>query len=77
MDEFTRSPHIAKIDPEDVVVPEQRLIAVYLNSLGDIVIAQQNYPNDDDCIITVQRRWLGALIDGLNAARDRVEGNDG
>lgn len=75
MDNFTRDPRV-NVEPGDVVVREQRQIAVWANADGDIVVHQENYPNDD-AIVIVQRQWLDALIESLKAARDRVEGNDG
>lgn len=39
---------------EDVVIPEQEAIAVYLNNNCDIVIRQINANGDDDSIVLVK-----------------------
>jgi len=60
-------------DDDCIVIREQRQIAAYANSAGDLVIRQCQWPHDDDAIIVVRRTDAPALVDALQRLLDIVE----
>lgn len=57
-------------NPEDVVVPSVREIAVYENMDGEVVICQSGNVGDEDAFVIVPVIFLPALIEALEAKRD-------
>ena len=57
---------------EDVIVPEQRTTAVYVNRWGQAVIRQEKaWDEEDDAFVIVDRAHLPALISRLQGIVDR------
>lgn len=57
---------------EDVIVPEQRATAVYVNRWGQAVIRQEKvWDEEDDAFVIVDRAHLPALISRLQGIVDR------
>jgi hypothetical protein len=54
-------------NPDDVTLAEQRAVAVYRNRGGDLVIRQQNWP-DDDSFIVISKQCEAEFIDRLTDA---------
>jgi hypothetical protein len=50
---------------DQVVLRQQQATAVYRNSAGDLVIRQQNWPDDEDSMIIIAAQCEGAFIDQL------------
>ena len=41
----------SEFDDDAIVLRDQAAVAIYLNSHGEIVIRQINWPDDDSCIV--------------------------
>lgn len=54
------------IEPEDIVAPEQRETAVYMNDCDGIVIRQRNILGEDDDVVVIRKQHIDALIARLN-----------
>ena len=67
--------------PDDVVVPEQAAIAVYINRDGEVVIRQagQYHPDEDSCIVVAPahaRRLADAIIETADIAAHQPDDGD-
>ena len=40
--------------PEDIAVPEQLEVLCYINTAGNVVIRQTDWPEENDCLIVVR-----------------------
>lgn len=53
---------------ESIVVPQVDAVAVYSNTKGDIVIRQQHPMGEDDAVVIVPKRHVGALVAAIRKA---------
>jgi hypothetical protein len=57
---------------EDLIVPSQQALAVYLNGYGQLVIRAQGY-DDEDTFICVSPEYVPRLIEKLRAVLKELE----
>lgn len=58
-------------DKEDIVVPRQDEVSVYVNQRFDVVIKQEGRQGEDDHIVYIHPRYIPALCRALRqAAKD-------
>ena len=58
-------------DKQDVVVPRQDEVSVYVNQRLDVVIKQEGRQGEDDHLVCIHPRYIPALCRALRiAARD-------